>query len=273
MRRAHHRILGTATLLLGLLSAEPSDAGELYISGLTGISAGVGTVDGENDFAFGGFNLSGDDVDSSPALGGALGFQFLLGDVINREIRLPKAIPWKLRMPNFNVRFEIEGVGARDYELKTDGFTVNTPYHSEVTSWSMMINNWLEMPVYPAVTAVFGRTPSLDPLSLYFGMGLGFAQSKVATSDSLVTGKATANNFAYQFGVGIAYDVTERFQISGGYRRVEMGSAKMDLFDGAGIERGDMKMDLHSNEAVLTLKTNFYSIPWPNSSTARRYDW
>lgn len=270
--RAHHCLLCIAGLLIGLLAASAAAAGELYLLGMSGISGGVGadSVDVETPVSF---ELKGRNVDSSPALGGAIGFQFLLGDVITRQIRLPEVIPWEPKLPNFNVRFEIEGVGGRDYELKTDGFTASTPFHTEVTSWSLMINNWLELPVYPVVTAVFGRRfPMLDPLSLQFGMGLGFAQNKVATSDSIVSGSATANNFAYQFGAGIGYDITERFQVAAGYRRVEMGSAEFDLEDLSGAKRGDYRTDLHSNEAVLTLKTNFYSVPWPHRSS-RRMDW
>ena len=40
-------------------------------------------------------------------LGGAIGFEFLLGDAMSRELSLPKSIPWKLKLPNFGVRFEL----------------------------------------------------------------------------------------------------------------------------------------------------------------------
>jgi opacity protein-like surface antigen len=270
MRPAHHRLFGIALLFSCLLAASAAPAGELYLLGMTGISGGGGSnsVDVQSPVSF---ELSDDDVDSSPALGGAFGFQFLLGDVITRKIRLPEVIKWEPKLPNFNVRFEIEGAGGRDYELKTDGFAASTPYHSEVKSWSVMVNNWLELPVYPMVSAI-RRIPALGPLSIQFGVGLGFAQNEVETSDSILAGSVTANNFAYQLGAGLGYDVTERFQIAIGYRRVEMGKAEFDLVDASGVKRGDFEMDLHSNEAVLTLKTNFYSLPWPHRSS-RRMDW
>jgi hypothetical protein len=153
--------------------ASGANAGELYLSGRTGTSIGHGTVSGTNTFA--GFRNSGDDSDSSPVLGGAIGFEFLLGDAMSRELSLPKSIPWKLKLPNFGVRFELEGIGARDYELTTDGFTPMFSYHSEVSSFSIMLNNWLDLPVYPIVNKLFGRVPAIVPLKLFFGGGIGSA--------------------------------------------------------------------------------------------------
>ena len=271
MRRVHQRLAGAAVLWITLVAGATASAGDFYALGLTGISGGVGQASGANSFV--GFDLIGEDTDASPALGGAIGFEFWLGDVISRDVRLPEAVHWKPKIPNFNVRAELEGVGMRDYELKTPGFTTNTPYHTEVDSWSVMINHWLEWPISPALTAAWKRMPSVDPLSIQFGVGLGFGQTKVFTSDSIVRGATTANNFIYQLAAGIGYDVTDRVQIAAGYRRVEMGDANVPLFDTANQLAGLYRLDLASNEIVLTIKTDFYSLAWPYRSTARRMDW
>lgn len=271
MRCARQALLGASALfLLGTWVVGSTQAGEFYINGLIGISGGSGSITGNNTLA--NFDLGGESSDSSPALGAAVGFQFLLGDVMNRDIRLPNAIPWNPRIPNFNIRFEIEGIAGRDYELKTPGFNSSTPYYTDVNSWSIMFNWVWELPLYPMTRALFGRVRGLDQMSVYYGTGIGFARNEVETTDSLVRGSTSTHQFSYQWGAGVAYNVTDRFQISAGYRRVDMGTVDLVLTDGADVDRGFFSIDLHSNEAILTLKTTFYSLSWPRRRS-RSMEW
>ena len=205
-------------------------------------------------------------------LGGAIGFQFLLGDAMSRKVRLPKAVPWDLTIPNFNVRFEIEAVGARNYDLSTDGFTASVPYHAELSELSLMVNSWLDLPLRPAVTAAFGRQPSFDPMSVYFGAGLGYSRAELSVTDNLVAGEGVSDNFAWQIGVGVGYDLTERFTISAGYRYLDPGITEAQLLDPVGNDSGDYSLDLQSHEAVVSLRVSFYSVGWPRRST-RGLDW
>ena len=141
-------------------------------------------------------------------------------------------------------------------------------YHSEVSSFSIMLNNWLDLPVYPIVNKLFGRVPAIVPLKLFFGGGIGYARSELSATDNLVRGNDISNNSAYQFGGGIGYDLTDRFTITAGYRYLDSGSAEIDLIDSAGRRSGDFQVDLDFHEVLAALRVDFYSLPRPSHARA-----
>jgi len=71
-----------------------------------------------------------------------------------------------------------------------------------------------------ALINFFYESRGMQPLLVYYGVGLGWAQ--VALKDALVSGAALADDsdevFAYQVGLGLGYQVTGSLTLDAGYR-------------------------------------------------------
>jgi opacity protein-like surface antigen len=94
----------------------------------------------------------------------------------------------------------------------------------------------------------------------YVGFGLGWARVKTEWSGTGTVGGAnfdqgeedTENNFAYNLGLGCAYDINPNWTMELGYRYVDFGQGKVKVLDGSHI-RGDGT----SNEFLLGVRYNF----------------
>jgi len=237
----------TVSCILAVAFAPAVRAGELYFSGDVRISGGFGDSSGSTPF----FDTSGSDSDSSPVFGGAFGF----ATPMNRMF--PDG--WELDLPSWVVRTEVEGLGGRDYELTTEGAD---PVHSDVTSWSLMQNVWLDIPLREPITWALGRVPILEPLSFQLGAGVGFGSNDVDVTDNVFTGSETAYNFVYQAGAGLGYALTESVTFSVGYRYVDLGEVDVSLSDGPNAF-GNFTLDLSAHEVATTLRVHFYPVPLP----------
>ena len=119
-------------------------AGDLYLTGNLAISTGTGNSGGKTPF----FTNTGSDSDAAPAYGGALGLGFKLNEAF------PKS--WDVPLPAWGVRFEIEGMTGREYELRTN---IDPPsisgagYFTEVTAWNVMPNLWIDIPLGPPIAS------------------------------------------------------------------------------------------------------------------------
>lgn len=237
----------TTTLVLAQLVATPAAAtGNLYFTADLGIAAASAESGGINVLADNSINTGGD-VDSSPRYGAALGIVW----------PLDRTIPWEIGLPSWDTRFEFEVIGGRSYEFKTPGAF---DYHSEVTSWSMMSNLWLDVPIHGAVQWLFGRIPILEPLSINGGLGIGIAKTDMFVSDSESIGEAADTKFAWQAGIGIGYALTEQVSFTIGYRYFDLGTLSTALTS-AGVPNGSYSLDLKGNELSFALRVNFYALP------------
>ena len=251
MATARRWIRGALLLVMTLLSlaqlvaAPAAGAGNLYLSGDLGISAANAESGGSNLRS--GLDNTGGDSDSSPRYGGALGIEW----------DLDRTIPWDIGLPSWDTRFEFEVIGGRDYEFRTVGAF---PYNSEVSSWSMMTNLWLDVPVHGAVEALFGRIPILEPLSIDVGIGIGIAKTDLFVTDSDSIGAANDTKFAWQVGAGIGYALTQAVTFTIGYRYFDLGTLTTELTS-AGVPNGTYSLDVRANELSATLRVNFYGLP------------
>jgi opacity protein-like surface antigen len=237
--------LGVALLALG--ANAPATAADFYAAGDLRISSGEGEASGSTSF----FDISGGDEDSSPAYGGALGFAFGL-DELKSDVSGAKT-------PGWDLRFELEGIGGRDYELLSDGAD---GYFSQVDAWSLMANSWLEIPLDRPFSGAFGRLPVLRPFRLYAGGGIGLAHLDVATTDNVSRGAAATRNFSYQVGAGIAYSFTEWASLSLGWRYQDLGDIETELFIAPDQPAfGRHALDVSAHEFVTSLRIHFYSAP------------
>lgn len=237
-----------AAALAGALWATPARAGELYLAGSMFVSTVEGSSGGSTDF---GFSPSGSDSDSSPVWGGALGFELGLDEPLPRASEWPMA-PWKLRV-------ELEGLGGRDYELRTKG---GDGFFSDTVSWTVMQNLWLDVPLSGAVTSLLGRVPVLEPLSFYAGAGLGLAINEMKTTDNVSKAKTTSYGMAWQGGAGLGYAFTDLVTFNIGYRYQDLGRVASNLKTDPALDPiGRFKLDLAAHELTTGLRLSFYSVP------------
>lgn len=257
--------------LAALATAPAARAAELYLSGDLGISwtsiDGVGT----NDIV--GVSNSGSSEDSTPVYGGALGMMFPMNDVLPWRWNMPGfSVPYwpgralrfeggETHFPDWEMRAEIEYLGGRDAELSTPSFNAIEPYRSDIESWSLMGKLRLDVPVRTPVRALLGRTPFLEPLSIYAGAGAGYAFTDLAVNTAVLFGGDKTEELAWQALAGIGYQLNDRVKLSLGWRYLDFGSAKAQLYDTAGINRGRYRIDLDAHEFTASLSVWFWRLP------------
>jgi opacity protein-like surface antigen len=252
-------LAGLAVVLVG---AGPALAADLYLAGDIGISWLEGDGTGTNDVV--GITNSGSSKDTSPVYGGALGIAF----------PLDAALPWRLRMPgsasagdgfrfpDWEVRFEVEHLRGRDFDLATRSFNTLEPYRADVESWSVMGKLRLDVPLRTPVYAALGRVPFFDPLTIYLGGGAGLGETDLHASTGLLFGSDTAQDFAWQAIAGFGYALNQRVKWSFGWRFYDLGEAKTPLVDSTQTVRGRYSIDLEAHEFTTSLSFVFWRLPF-----------
>ena len=279
-----HRCLVTSRILaftclsfaLALLIVDTAEASwQIYGSMDFGYSAGNGKVSGFTTQSLPDPTFSGRDENVSPLLGGAIGI----------EVPLDELTPWpkpfdRFRLPTWPFRFEIQVTGLREYRLRSNGLAPNGPnsfdFFTTAKSWSWMHNFWIDVPlaglhkpIMKASRRVFDRPRLprlkrwLDPASLYFGFGLGFANLRIHSTNSVWTGKREIYDFAYQFGIGAGYQITKNVNLGFGYRYHGLSSAKVKLRDSVGGNVGRVKLRTDVHEARFSMRVRFARLPYP----------
>jgi opacity protein-like surface antigen len=241
------RLGARAALLLAtasFLPAAPALAGDVYASATLAISTGEGVAGGETPF----FANHGSDTDSSPAYGLSAGFAIPFEEVFP-DARTP--------ISDWSARVELEGIAGRDYELRAKGAE---PYLSEVYTWTLMQNVWIDVPLERPIARLFGRVPVLEPLSFAMGAGIGLGANDVSTTDNVSRGSKVAYAFAWQAGAGFGYALTRNVNIGVGYRYLDPGSVDLDLRAGQ-TPLGNFELDLAAHEVATSLRVSFYPVP------------
>ena len=226
------------------LPAGSARAGDVYASATLAISTGQGEAGGATAF----FPNRGSDTDSSPAYGLAAGFAIPFEEIFP-DRRGP--------ISDWSVRVELEGLAGRDYELRARGAE---PYLSEVYTWTLMPNVWLDVPLERPIAHFFGRIPVLSPLSFTIGAGVGLGANDVDTTDNVSSGSVTSYGFAWQAGAGFGYALTRNVTIGLGYRYLDPGQVEIDLAAGM-TPMGSFELDLSAHEVATTLRVSFYPVP------------
>lgn len=263
---ARSRFWIAAITALSLTPVSGARAADLYLSGE--LLNSFTSAQGSGEIFLGNqtaplFEIEGDDSDSSPGYGGAVGFGFGI-DELRADVR-------GYEMPHWNVRLELEGIFGRKYDFRHELNTLsgssappigtgNTIF-SEIKIWSVMTNVWLDVPVQRPISFFFGRVPILHPLSLYGGGGIGLARADFKTTDNVSSGEDTVNRFAWQAGGGLGYRLNQWATFQVGYRLFDMGSLDTKVLFGQGTLSGRQELDLMSHEFISTLRIAFYQAP------------
>jgi len=267
------RILQTIAVILATLglSAGTASAADLYLGLMAGFSNGTGDGTGTNDLQPG-QKFSGEGEDSSPIYGGTLGIAVPLSDVIPWALRIPSFdIPvwpgksWHIagteafHFPGWSTQMEFEATTGRKFDFRTAGASPLTQYVGEVESTSFMGNFRLDIPIQAPMTALFGRLPMLEPVTIYAGGGVGTGWNELKATDSANSGSDTVFNLAYQFGAGMGYAMSDQLHLTIGWRYLDLGEMEVDL---SGLQDGSYKTEFGSHEFTTALRFHFYHIPF-----------
>jgi opacity protein-like surface antigen len=145
-----------------------------------------------------------------------------------------------------NIRIEGE-IGEKG--VTTDKIWAATSTHDNYDS-TVSLANFMVNGYYDIKTATFGGfTP-------YFGGGLGVAvlmTSDANTFDGRILNESADAVFAYQAGVGIAYDVTPKVTLDFGYRY--FGTTEGSFEEAA--TNNDVKMAFSSHNFIVGARYNF----------------
>lgn len=222
-----------SAILIGLSSLimqVPAEAGSLeeifhcehdafYVQGnLAGSFQTLKAVGGSSDL-----ELGFDDRahEATLPVGGAIGFC----DVYDSDL-----------LGTFRVRKELEGMwqGRGDYTIYgSDGFNPPEAVKLNVSQWTVMGNIWLDKPI-------------ADDLLVYVGGGLGAAGTDLQLPILAATG--TSTNFAYQFGTGLTYQLTDGIELDAGYRFLDTGSTSIKL------PKGGIHADLFAHQIMFSIR-------------------
>lgn len=269
------RALLGALLAMGLLLPPGAASADwrIYTSGDLGYSVSKGKGSGMVEIGQV-FDLGGNDTDVSPLLGGSVGLAIPMDEIALLE--LPRG--W--RLPSWDVRAEIEAVGLRNFKYSTDPIVTNEgKIQTELDTWSLMGNFWLDIPLqglYRPISwtsaRLFGRwrlrtlKHILDRTSLEVGAGVGMASLDVKTQESQTHGDDLKYNFAWQAGVGLGYELTDRVSLSLGYRYQDPGKAKVKLRDGGVAQDSnsffELDPEIHEARATLRVEVWDFAMPW-----------
>jgi hypothetical protein len=272
---ASFRASGTLLALWVVCLAAPAAADwRIYTSADLGYSVAEGKADGVINFDPPTFNLGGKDTDVSPLLGAAFGLAVPMDEIA------PLELPRGWRLPSWDMRLEVEAVGLRNYKFKTSPVAPGSgPIITEVDSWSVMTNLWMDLPLrglYRPISwttsRLFGRWRLrtlkyvLDRTTLNMGGGVGVANLDVTTNEADSRGTADEYNFAWQVGVGFGYQITDRVNLGLGYRYIDPGTAKYRLKGGSLPADGGsfFKIDpeIHEARGSVRIEVWDFATPW-----------
>lgn len=237
----------------------------LYVGADSGISAMDADTDG--NYPTGGINnFRGKDLDSSPLVGGAFGVEIPMDEILPREWLMD------VRLPDWPTRFELEGVGLREYELQT--VANGEKFFSDVEVSTLFFNTWLDIPmtsVYRPVQYLFGlgRQPRvrqwLDPMSFYLGAGVGVGFTDMKGTSNVFEISDDFIDFAWNVGAGFDYSLTDRVTLGAGYRYVGLGDRKPTLLGplgSGGNDEFELIPDIHEFRVTLRVAVYRFLSPW-----------
>ena len=253
-----------AIVAVGLCAGQSAADWDVYVSGGLGISTAIVDTDGINQP--GPVLLNGEDDDASPLIDGAFGLRIPMNEIVPRE--------WlnDVRLPDWPVRFEFEAAGLREFELVTDQSGGTTSFFTEWTATTLFFNSWLDIPLTEIWRPVqflggLGRQPRvrqwLDPGSFYVGSGVGFSYLEIDGTSNTLTASDEIYGFAWNVGTGFNYALTEKVELSAGYRFVGLGEQDLDLFNGPAAT-GEITYTPEVHEFRVQVRVEVYEFlsPW-----------
>ncbi len=263
------RTLSAALLALAALLS-PANAAEVYANGT--FMQSLGRDDSSGTIEVLPVTVLGSDGDSSLGYGLALGFGFDFDEVLPQK--------WN----SWGTAFRVEGefVYGREYEFVSNtedpaGDPLQNHFFNEVKAWTFMpVNLYIDVPLRRPLSKIFGRVPRLEPFDLSFGLGAGISHVHINAFDNTAHAVDSVYKFAFQGNAALSYEINEQTELQFGYRYLDLGSTDAKLrFDNVpppNNQAGNVDLDLHSHELVLSARYAFHQkplaemeMPWPDS--------
>lgn len=97
---------------------------------------------------------------------------------------------------------------------------------------------------------------------MYAGLGIGFSHLDVDSSESNFEGSNKKYDFAYQFGTGLGYQLTDYVNLGVGYRFIKPSKIKLSLSDDAD-RPGDLESSNDIHEIRFSLRIRVFDLPYP----------
>jgi opacity protein-like surface antigen len=166
--------------------------------------------------------------------------------------------------PDWDMRLELAYLGAQEHDLRTRTGPpggLGTTYFTTSETHSLMATTRLDVPIQAPLNALFGRLPILDPLTLYGGGGIGVSFTDLRTVARDDRAEEQAINFAYQFGAGLGYAMSDALHLSLGWRYVNFGVTRADLINRLGDRIGSIESDIGAHEFTVSARYSFWSVP------------
>ena len=146
----------------------------------------------------------------------------------------------------------------------------------------MLVNGWIDLPLVEAYRPVqylfgLGRQPRIrqwiEPGSFYFGVGIGFAALDVRGTSNAVRASDDFIEFAWNAGAGVNYALTDRVDLSVGYRFLCLaGDSCMAHSDGleltptggAPLPSDELTYDIQAHELRVQIRVEVWDFrnPW-----------
>ena len=236
--------------------------GFISFLGITGLNS---TAHAENEWLFApylradlGYSITLDDdetffdsaendsLDMDPDSGAR--YQIGVGMKLNDFLRTDVTISYRDNLTEVGAYFDADGIPNKvSNELDSDAF--------QTSNWSTMVNIYVD-PL---------RAAGLDTgaFSPYLQGGIGWARN---TTEDLKFSNAgtifgdTHNDFAWQIGAGVTYDITEHWKLDLSYRFIDMGEARASnryVDGGAPVRLGNIDFDLQAHEVLIGLQYQF----------------
>lgn len=274
-RQSTRRQLAPSIAALALLLSSEAGAGEFYGSFGLAITGARAHADGDNGDALAPVatpRFSGTSTDTSPLASGAVGFEFSIRELRPSRRRLPAWLP-DVDLDDWRLRTELEATGARSYDLIVDADLVRPPLVQQ-ESITLMLTQWLDLPLGHAIEAVAGRARGIEDLTLNVGLGIGYGRSTIAADNFASFGKKDLNEMVWQAGVELGYPISNSLTLTGGYRYVDLGLQETRLRDSTGVvDHGRLKLGLDSHEFRAAIRVRFYSVRFPRGLfESKRHD-
>jgi opacity protein-like surface antigen len=223
--------------------------GPVYLKGFIGAAnPNVGDINTEL-FQFNDFEVSHEDIKSTPFFGLGIGYQFnswLRFDATG-EYRGKSLFIAQDRYPGGNGTFSIASNSA-------DGtFLPGTnEYTADIESWVGLANAYIDLGTYMCITPYVGGGIGLASVSV-----LGLKDVNVPNNGVAYGADHTETNFAWAVYGGLAYDVNPSVTLDLSYRYTDLGSAssgRVTAYDGSSSYAGVDIDDITSHDVMLGVR-------------------
>jgi opacity protein-like surface antigen len=189
-----------------------------------------------------------------------VGFEFPLHQALPRRYRQPRWMP-DLDIEDWSIRAELEAAGGRNYDFAIGANGLNT-HPITVSSWALMTNVWLDLPVGHLFGGAGGR--SFRDLTFNTGVGIGFGRTRIVSANNAAFGAHDENHFVWQVGGEFGLPLSDNITLTAGYRYVPVGNLTNKLTDNTSTQDfGTQNLYVSAHELRTGLRVSFYSVRFP----------